>query len=717
MSTSPGRSNHIPKAKLNDIHKNLATTDLHNAIDCNSLSDGGCAIKVSSNATISTPMSVYGNIIIQDGITLTITSEVYLSEHSQIIVRPHAKLIVNGGKLTNGCGNFWKGVVVYGGNSDFDVKFMNNAIIENASGAAVSMFAPESIPTIWGYGNGILHSENTTFNNVRRIVELMSWNPLPNSSYIRNCVQNGGRWSITNWNCQGVEVKDCIFNSITDHCIVSEAGSFVIENNVFNSGMNDILFNNTSAGIASIIKGNTFRGSNVGYNARGTTIAQNMIFNNRFQTSWLDVLNDGHNNFDLMRNEITGLFGAASFANGLGVADVDFNQFNTNLIALTLIDQNPDFNFFENCFNSSYSDVFINGTVSGIISSGFIGAANNCFTHNGSYSSGIPSITGSPSPFYYIEPPGTVVDCRDAILAHPNVNRFQFGPTYLPEPDCGLSPALLINGNDLSGCNSGNPYSNLPELINNLMTNITLVQQNTNLSNIEKQIQLSGLNKCLKKAKDQYFEDLIKLEDFTEARSIYSMEQTDDARIKVFSSYIFENNLAGAYTYLNQYNPTDEAMQDFKTIQYINLARLPLGPFYEASNGEINTIHGIATKNHFASAYAKALLYSLTGQVVSSQLPENLTNGISPRSFTKAKDSSKLSYSPNPFNNELIIEIKKLSSGQLYIKDLMNNEVFNSKAESGRYVINTSNWNAGVYFIQLFSDNRIINSELVLLLK
>ena len=87
-------------------------------------------------------------------------------------------------------------------------------------------------------------------------------------------------------------------------------------------------------------------------------------------------------------------------------------------MAHTVIDQNPDFNFFENCFNSSYSDVFVNGTVSGIILSGFIGPANNCFTHGGTASSSIPSITGTPNPFYYIEPSGTDVDCRDAILAN-----------------------------------------------------------------------------------------------------------------------------------------------------------------------------------------------------------------------------------------------------------------------------------------------------------
>ncbi|MBV6474046.1 MAG: hypothetical protein JPMHGGIA_02348 [Saprospiraceae bacterium] len=88
MSTNSSRSNHITKQQLKDIHKNLATTDLHNAIDCDSLSEEVCPINISSNATINEPMSVYGDIIINDGVTLTITSIIYLSEYSEIIVKP-----------------------------------------------------------------------------------------------------------------------------------------------------------------------------------------------------------------------------------------------------------------------------------------------------------------------------------------------------------------------------------------------------------------------------------------------------------------------------------------------------------------------------------------------------------------------------------------------------------------------------------------------------
>jgi len=231
------RTNHITKDQLNRIHRNLATTDLHNAVDCNSINSGTCNIKVTGNATISSPMSIFGDLEINPGSTLTINSEVHFSEFSSIIVHSGAKLIVDGGKLTNDCKSTWEGIVVEGGNGDFDVK-LTNSIVENTSRAAVSTFA--------GNGNGILLAENTVFNNCRRLAELTAWRPLPNTSYIRNCTQNGGKYGVTNWNCQGVEVSNSTFNGISDHCIASETGSFLLENNIFKSGMNDVFFNNPS---------------------------------------------------------------------------------------------------------------------------------------------------------------------------------------------------------------------------------------------------------------------------------------------------------------------------------------------------------------------------------------------------------------------------------------------------------------------------------------
>ncbi|MEZ4906634.1 MAG: hypothetical protein R2771_03080 [Saprospiraceae bacterium] len=104
MSTYYERSNYIPKNRLEAIHRNLSTTDLHNAVDCNLLTENICPIQVISNTTLDQPMSVFGDLIIKSGVTLTVKSEVFLSEESTIDLEANAKLIVDGGKLTSGCG-------------------------------------------------------------------------------------------------------------------------------------------------------------------------------------------------------------------------------------------------------------------------------------------------------------------------------------------------------------------------------------------------------------------------------------------------------------------------------------------------------------------------------------------------------------------------------------------------------------------------------------
>lgn len=703
------RTNHITKAQLNQLHKNLATTDLHNAVDCNSINSGTCNIKVTGNATISSPMSIFGDLEINPGSTLTINSEVHFSEFSSIIVHSGAKLIVDGGKLTNDCKSTWEGIVVEGGNGDFDVK-LTNSIVENTSRAAVSTFA--------GNGNGILLAENTVFNNCRRLAELTAWRPLPNTSYIRNCTQNGGKYGVTNWNCQGVEVSNSTFNGISDHCIASETGSFLLENNIFKSGMNDVFFNNPSAGLRSIIKKNTFRGSNIGYNARGTTFATNIIEKNLFQTSFLDMLNDGHNNFDCNFNEMRGIYGGASFSNGPGSADVRNNLFNRNYVGIFAFNQNDNFHFFQNCFNTINEDVYIDGIVAPIQSSNSgVSPANNCFTHNGNLNSSVPDITGNPNSFVYIEPGDNITDCRDAILAPPTVTRFPLN-TNVPKPICGIPPGIIFVDNPLPSCSSNLSVEQIPGTILSLQNTIAQIWTDPNINSVDKSREISLLNECLSKTKALYFELLIRDNNFNLARSIYSEDNSESAVINKFSSFIFENNLNGAIQYLNQFSPTDEPMQDFKTLQYINIARLQSGPSYIASYEEQQTVLSIAYKSHFIAAYAKALYYSLTGVIVSSTIPPNFLNGSNQRSSNTLTHQKFIHCIPNPFSNELKIELTGVNNGELCIFGIMNNEVYKSKINSGKHTIQTTEWIPGVYSVRLLSsDDKIVEMMQVVLVR
>lgn len=405
MSTNFSMSKkYLTPAQLNRMHRTLMTTNHHDYVSCEDLTASTCNIVVTGNTTFDSPISIYGDIIVSSNATLTITSEVYLSKESTIDLEENATLIIDGGLLTNGCDDTWQGIRVTGGNTDFDVSIKNGSVVENTSSAAVSMFPPLPWPDMAQHGNGILQAENSTFNNTRRIVEFIAFQPSANGSYIRNCVQNGGKWSITNWNCQFVEVIGNVFNDITMNCIVTESGSFLIEGNEFHSGENDILFANVSAGIGSVIRDNLFYGSETGVRALGTTFDENSILNNNFATGLYDAWMEGDNFYEIYNNDFAAAFGSVSLNSGNSVNRVFRNKFDGNFVGLYSAEDFQGIGFYENCFDTYFADTYLNGATISFLGAGFNQPANNCFTHLGNPNSSTYDITGNPDPFVYIEP-------------------------------------------------------------------------------------------------------------------------------------------------------------------------------------------------------------------------------------------------------------------------------------------------------------------------
>lgn len=715
MTTSWSQmTNHITKPQLERLHRTLATTDLHNAVDCDELNNV-CPVQVVADATLSDPISVFGDLIIKSGVTLTVKSAIHFSENSRVIVEEGAKLIVDGGILTNGCGATWQGIKVYGGNTDFDVKFINGAILENTSQAAVSMFAPEPWPQITQWGNGILQAENTTFNNTRRIVEFMSWSPRLNRSYIRNCVQNGGKWSITNWNCQGIEIKDNVFNDISDHCIVTEVGSFTIVGNEFHSGQNDILFNNVSASIHTKVESNQFYGSNIGYNARGTTFAQNEIWYNNFQTGFIDVMNDGHNQFVLATNNITATFGAATFYNGVGIADIHDNAFSGNIAGALPIGSNQDYNFFENCYSTTYVDNYIIGQISPIIHNGYSAhlPAHNCFTHKGNSNVAIQDLGGNPNPFTYNEATDNPLDCENAILAHSNVSRNIVG--IKDNPDCGSN----LEGGITPAYNYCWPRRWVKDDVlyayNWLRVKITEIENNPNLTAAQKSWYKQVYKRCFRRVRDYLVEIYILDGQYEDVRNLYVSENHEDAMVFSYSSYIMEGNLNAARTYLNSIVPESEQMADFITIQNINLDRLPYGPFYETSGSVINTVRTIALKSHPYAGYGKALYYALTGEMISSKLP-SIGGHVRPRSNENSFNTNiqEIKIFPNPFTDNLSVSIQGYKDVSIEVFDFLGRNVFNTKSNQLLINIPTSTWQQGFYTIKIHSAGEVVFTDKIL---
>ena len=76
---------------------------------------------------------LWGDIEIRNGATLTIKSIVSLPEQAKIIVKPGGKLIIDGGKITNRCGDKWDGIEIWRNKKTEEIGVVviaNNGIIE-----------------------------------------------------------------------------------------------------------------------------------------------------------------------------------------------------------------------------------------------------------------------------------------------------------------------------------------------------------------------------------------------------------------------------------------------------------------------------------------------------------------------------------------------------------------------------------------------------------
>ena len=662
-------------------------------IDC---SETFSDIVITQDETWDERTIVMSDVRVLSGNTLTIKCKVELNSSSSIYVESGGKLVIDGGYLTSlsQCDvDSWSGIVVNGGNSDFDVKMYNNAVIENVEHTAVSMFP--NLPWPQG-GNGILHADNTTFNNCNRMVEFISFDPAPNSSHVSNCVQNGGKWGITNWNCQGIVVTDNVFNDITDHCIGSEAGSFYIDGNEFHSGLNDILYLNTSAGYPSIIQNNDFYGLQTGYRGLGTTIGRNEINNNIFHAGLWNVFMDGDNNYLVEANEFNAAFtGVVSISNGNAYNEVVRNDFVGNDYGLNALFNNSQYKFLENCFQSNNADAYILGDVADEMATNGNQGAGNCFSHQGNAGSGVKDIDGNPDPFNYYEPdPVGAPTCINAILAHPNVTI-----VHAPYEFNGCLPGSPggLYGGDNSAISAESQILDLKADEKEGSGNHRFIQQ---------QAQLIDLMSNEKFVGNQLNENNIAL----------TSGISDDDVVATYSTYIQNNDLVSARNYIEAVVPTSEQLTDFVTTQLLNLERLENGPYYQFDAQQLATILAIANKQHPYAAYAKSLYYVLTEVLISSELPVFLQKEAQIRGYVKDLDVKSMIY-PNPFNEILHIDIGSYKNADIKIMNFTGQIVFEQVGLNQNLELATNNWIEGLYIITLSQENDVLEVKKCLLIK
>lgn len=219
------------------------------------------------------------DVIIKSGNYLAIKGTVNIGNGKKIIVEPGARLIVDGGLLTNQCGGTWEGIEVWGDNSlsqaplvfpqhQGTVDLMNGAVIEHARNA-ISMgerLTATKIPS-----GGLITANNATFRNNWRSVEFLKYTQQNASSFIdvTFTVEAGDfRFPddfpahVTLWDVKGVKFQNCTFE------------------NTLNGKAWD---NNYSNGIFSIdagyevVGGCSFEGFNRGVRASGAATMNNIV--------------------------------------------------------------------------------------------------------------------------------------------------------------------------------------------------------------------------------------------------------------------------------------------------------------------------------------------------------------------------------------------------------------------------------------------------------
>lgn len=186
-----GIHNFLPPTEVGKIHRALAHSNIRNAVDISSYSLNPIVVNV--NTTWDTNRKLYRPVVVQSGATLTVTCRLLFHPDATIIVKQGGTLIVDGGTLTNYCGQMWKGIQVWG-DSDKDqypysvsnyyqgrAIFINDALLENAR-EGIQNWNPGHFDQI----GGIIQAKNSTFRNCRRVAAFMTYqNTSPTNQQVK----------------------------------------------------------------------------------------------------------------------------------------------------------------------------------------------------------------------------------------------------------------------------------------------------------------------------------------------------------------------------------------------------------------------------------------------------------------------------------------------------------------------------------------------------
>jgi hypothetical protein len=280
---------------------------------------------VSSDQVWDTERSVTGTLFIENGNTLTLKSTVVMGVNSRIIVDRGATLILDGCTLTNNCQRMWKGIEVWGDqsqsqNSSIQGKVIsrNGTLIEHAKAAIVTYRRNLDGTHMYGYRGGIIQVRNTTFRNNSKDVAFSSYHnynsngsEIPNESFFINSnfvidddlnePLQSIRPNVTLWDVSGVKFKG---NTFADYRMIESKRTGVLS--VDASYIIDELCSNNSTyppPFTCNANNSNFIGLKYGVQAFGNGSLNSIIIKNTHFDTYNGVYLSGVDNLEMLKND------------------------------------------------------------------------------------------------------------------------------------------------------------------------------------------------------------------------------------------------------------------------------------------------------------------------------------------------------------------------------------------------------------------------------
>jgi len=693
----------------------LSTTNLHSYIAWDQKQS--CHLDIDDEVLWNTPTRVYGDIHINPNGKLKITSELFMPPDGRIIVKAGGQLEVEDGSidLYYECPEDikWNGIQIDGlgqiiPEGHFDVKLKNATISNVTEGTAITM-----VPTTWPDetigGNGVLHAEDAKFINCKRAVEFISYQNTVNPSYIKGestLIDGGdvGVWGVTNWNGRGIEIEDVEFKNLTHECLLSVNGSFYAVRNTFESDGTNVSIKNTLPSLSHYYERNTFNNGEKGILNHGGTFAEIIVFDNKFFSIGQDIILDGASSYSIEKNDLFGTRGVIANMIGPNSTVVEQNSFEGNTEGILSNGQNLQFQFLQNCFNSTSSDfIQLSGNIPN--QGGPNSEAGNCFTHQGTgTNSDIKNFTNQ-NIVYFLHDDGES-NCKDVL--NPDVTT-EFGFPNNGFEDCGANffggGGSGDTGFNISDCNPDYNQQSLVTALSNLNAQYSNIEGDNSLDELTQSSLLSQYNICISKVEGQLAEYYVSQGEYQNAINIFSSEPNFHDHASILALYVLQHNYNMAMQYLQGLQGYTQEETDFIFTQNMNIRFLESGLNYQFQPYEINTLKTIAEQNNSLSAYAKSLYYALTGVEIFTSFPP-INDESESRNSGNDDEKTNIEFKvfPNPVDSDLYVNTPLDKNAIIEISNLEGKIMRRTKVNGQQSKIDLSDLEPGVYIVK-YSNN------------